>query len=132
MKNNETKLLIGRMLAMIMISLPVATFSLGQNTSDPQQPSAKTGYAPVHGLKMYYEVRGSGRPLVLLHGAFNTIDLAFGMLIPELSKTRQVIAVEMQGHGRTADNDRPFSFQTMADDVAALLKYLKTERTVVI
>src|SRR5678815_2546930 len=58
---------------------------------------------------------------------FNTIDLAFGMLIPELSKTRQVIAVEMQGHGRTADIDRPFSFQTMADDVAALLKYLKTD-----
>jgi pimeloyl-ACP methyl ester carboxylesterase len=127
MKNNETKLLIGRMLAMIMISLPVATFSLGQNTSDPKHPSAKTGYAPVNGLKMYYEVHGSGRPLVLLHGAFNTIDLAFGMLIPELSKTRQVIALEMQGHGRTADIDRPFSFQTMADDVAALLKYLKTD-----
>jgi pimeloyl-ACP methyl ester carboxylesterase len=127
MKRNETKLLIGRMLAMVMISLLVATFSLGQNISDSKRPSAKTGYAPVNGLKMYYEVHGSGRPLVLLHGAFNTIDLAFGMLIPELSKTRQVIAVEMQGHGRTADIDRPFSFQAMADDIAALLKYLKTD-----
>jgi pimeloyl-ACP methyl ester carboxylesterase len=127
MKNNKAKLLIGKMLTVIMTSLVVSTVSLGQSTSDPKQPSAKTGYAPVNGLKMYYEVHGSGRPLVLLHGAFNTIDLAFGMLIPELSKTRQVIAVEMQGHGRTADIDRPFSFQTMAEDVAALLKYLKTD-----
>ena len=57
-----------------------------------------------------------------MHGAFNSIDMAFGALIPQLSKTRQVIAVEMQGHGRTADIDRPFSFESMADDVAALLK----------
>ena len=88
---------------------------------------AQTGYAPVNGLKMYYEVYGEGRPLVLLHGAFNTINLTFGQLIPELSKSRKVIAVELQGHGRTADIDRPFSFQSMADDVAALLKYLKTD-----
>ena len=87
----------------------------------------QTGYAPVNGLKMYYEIYGEGKPLVLLHGAFNTINLAFGQLIPELSKTRKVIAVELQGHGRTADIDRPFSFQSMADDVAALLKYLKTD-----
>ena len=89
--------------------------------------SQKKGYATVNGLKMYYEVYGSGKPLVLLHGAFNTINMAFGMLIPELSKNRQVIAVEMQGHGRTADIDRPFSFQSMAEDVAALLKYLKVD-----
>jgi pimeloyl-ACP methyl ester carboxylesterase len=89
--------------------------------------SQKKGYAPVNGLKMYYEVHGSGKPIVLLHGAFNTIDMAFGMLIPELAKTRQVIALEMQGHGRTADIDRPFSFEAFADDVAALLKYLKID-----
>jgi pimeloyl-ACP methyl ester carboxylesterase len=92
-----------------------------------QSFSQQKGYALVNGLKMYYEVYGSGKPLVLLHGAFNTINMAFGMLIPELSKTRQVIAVELQGHGRTADIDRPFSFQSMADDVAALLKYLKVD-----
>ncbi|HKC37043.1 MAG TPA: alpha/beta hydrolase, partial [Chitinophagaceae bacterium] len=86
---------------------------------------AKTGYAPVNGLKMYYEVHGTGKPLVLLHGAFNTINMAFGQLIPELSKNRQVIAVELQGHGHTADIDRPFSFESMADDVDALLKYLR-------
>jgi pimeloyl-ACP methyl ester carboxylesterase len=84
-------------------------------------------YAPVNGLKMYYEIHGQGKPLVLLHGAFNTIGLAFGQLIPELSKNRKVIAVELQGHGRTADIDRPFSFESMADDIAALLKYLKTD-----
>lgn len=87
----------------------------------------KTGYAPVNGLKMYYEIHGSGKPLVLLHGAFNTINLAFGQLIPALSKDHQVIAVELQGHGRTADIDRPFSFENMADDVADLLKYLKID-----
>ena len=87
----------------------------------------KTGYAPVNGLKMYYEVHGTGNPLVLLHGAFNTINMAFGQLIPELSKNRQVIAVELQGHGHTADIDRPFSFESMADDVDALLKYLRID-----
>jgi len=88
---------------------------------------AKSGYAQVNGLKMYYEVHGSGQPLVLLHGAFNSINTAFAQLIPELSKTRRIIAVELQGHGRTADIDRPFSFENMADDVAALLKYLKID-----
>jgi len=85
---------------------------------------SKTGYAQVNGLKMYYEVYGTGKPILLLHGAFNTINMAFGQLIPELSKTRQVIAVELQGHGRTADIDRSFSFESMADDCAALLKQL--------
>jgi pimeloyl-ACP methyl ester carboxylesterase len=88
---------------------------------------SKTGYAQVNGIKMYYEVHGAGKPLVLLHGAFNTINTAFGQLIPALSKTRQVIAVELQGHGRTGDIDRPFSFESMADDVAALLKFLKRD-----
>lgn len=90
---------------------------------------SKSGYAQVNGLKMYYEVHGTGKPLLLLHGAFNTINMAFGQLIPELSRTRQVIAVELQGHGRTNDIDRPFSFETMADDVAGLLKQLKIDST---
>ena len=89
--------------------------------------SQQKGYAPVNGLKMYYEVYGTGKPLLLLHGAFSSIDMAFGALIPELSKTRQVIAVEMQGHFRTADIDRPFSLESLADDAAALLKYLKVD-----
>ena len=90
---------------------------------------SKTGYAQVNGLKMYYEIHGTGKPVLLLHGAFNTINMAFGQLIPELSKTRKVIALELQGHGRTSDIDRPFSFESMADDVAALLKQLKIDST---
>src|SRR5271170_1130568 len=89
------------------------------------QQTPTTGYAPVNGLKMYYEVHGSGEPVVLLHGAFMTIPNHWTGWIGELSKTRKVIAVEMQGHGRTADIKRDFSSENHADDVAALLDYLK-------
>jgi pimeloyl-ACP methyl ester carboxylesterase len=74
---------------------------------------------------MYYEVHGTGRPLLLLPGALCTIDVCFGKVIPGLAKTRQVIAVEFQAHGRTADIDRPFSYEAFADDAAALLRHLK-------
>lgn len=87
----------------------------------------KSGYAPVNGLKMYYEVYGAGKPLILLHGSYMTLALNFGGLIPDLAKDRMVIAVEMQGHGHTADIDRPFSFEALADDVAALMQYLKID-----
>jgi pimeloyl-ACP methyl ester carboxylesterase len=83
-----------------------------------------SGYAPVNGLEMYYEIHGTGQPLVLLHGAFSAIGTSFGALLPELAKTRQVIGLEMQAHGRTADIDRPLSMEQMADDVAAALKQL--------
>ncbi len=96
------------------------------------QETPAVGYAPVNGLKMYYEVHGSGDPVVLLHGAFGTISRNFPEWIGELSKTRKVIAVEMQGHGRTADIERDFSFENLADDVAALLDYLKIESADVI
>lgn len=86
------------------------------------------GYATVHGLKMYYEVHGNGDPVVLLHGAFMTITNNWSGWIGELSKTRRVIAVEMQGHGRTADIAREFSYENLADDVAALLDELKIEQ----
>ena len=91
--------------------------------SAQQKPT--TGYAPVNGLKMYYEVHGSGDPVVLLHGSFMTITNNWPQWIGELSKTRKVIAVEMQGHGRTADIERDLSFENLADDVAALLDHLK-------
>lgn len=87
-----------------------------------------TGYAPVNGLKMYYEIHGSGEPVVLLHGAFMTITNNWDGWISELSKTREVIAVEMQGHGRTADIPRDFTYENLADDMAALLDYLKIPR----
>jgi pimeloyl-ACP methyl ester carboxylesterase len=87
-----------------------------------------TGYAPVNGLKMYYEIHGTGEPLVLLHGGFMTITNNWEGWIGELSKTRKVIAVEVQGHGRTADIPREPSSENLADDVAALLGYLAISR----
>jgi pimeloyl-ACP methyl ester carboxylesterase len=96
-----------------------------------EQGKPTTGYAPVNGLKMYYEVHGSGDPVVLLHGAFMTISSETEW-IAELAKTRKVIAVEMQGHGRTADISRPMSAANFADDVAALLDSLKIPRADVI
>lgn len=92
------------------------------------QPRPTTGYAPVNGLKMYYEVHGSGDPVVLLHGAFMTITNNWTGWIEELSKTRKVIALEMQGHGRTADIPRDITAENLADDAAALLEYLKIPR----
>jgi pimeloyl-ACP methyl ester carboxylesterase len=86
----------------------------------------KGNYAEVNGLEMYYEIHGSGEPLVLLHGAYMTID-RMGEIVPYLAENRQVIAVELQGHGRTADIDRPLSYEQMADDVAALLRHLGIE-----
>ena len=85
--------------------------------------TSKGDYAEVNGLNMYYEIHGTGRPLVLLHGAYMTID-AMGEVLPRLAETRQVVAVEQQGHGRTADIDRPITYEQMADDTAALLRHL--------
>ena len=82
-----------------------------------------SGYAPVNGLKLYYEIRGVGQPLVLLHGGFGSIGM-FGDLLPRLADGRQLIAVDLQGHGRTADIDRPLRYESMADDIAALIDYL--------
>jgi pimeloyl-ACP methyl ester carboxylesterase len=86
-----------------------------------------SGYAPVNGLRMYYEVHGEdgdARPLVLLHGGLLTIDLSFGAVLPELAAGRQVIAAELQGHGRTADIERDIDLGFMASDVAGLLDHL--------
>jgi pimeloyl-ACP methyl ester carboxylesterase len=90
----------------------------------------QTGYAKVNGLTMYYEVHGegSGRPLVLLHGGVLTIDLSFGALLPLLAATRRVIAMELQGHGRTGDIDRAITVPRLADDVVAVLDELGVDR----
>ena len=86
----------------------------------------ETGYAPVNGLQMYYEVHGSGgTPLVLLHGGLFNIDLQFGELLPSLAAGRQVIAADFQGHGRTNDIDRPLTCADLASDVVGLLQHLR-------
>jgi pimeloyl-ACP methyl ester carboxylesterase len=85
--------------------------------------AAKVGYAPVNGLHLYYEITGVGEPLVLLHGGFG-LTAMFGAIMPQLTQSRQVIAVDLQGHGRTADIDRPLRYELMGDDIAALIKYL--------
>ena len=87
-----------------------------------------TGYASVNGLQMYYEIHGAGQPLVLLHGAMSAIGTSFGQLLPGLAQNRRVIAFELQGHGRTADIDRPLSYEALADDVAAALQQLGIEQ----
>jgi len=84
-------------------------------------------YAPVNGLSMYYEIHGAGRPLVLLHGALTTISGSFGRMLPSLAATRQVIAIEQQAHGRTADIDRPLTYEGMAADTVELLRHLDIE-----
>lgn len=90
--------------------------------------SPQTGYAPVNGLNMYYEIHGEGRPLVLIHGGGSTIQTTFGTILPLLAEQYKVIAVELQAHGHTNDRNTPESFEQDADDIAALLGYLKINK----
>jgi len=98
-------------------------------TTNAQASSAhsRSGYAPVNGLEMYYEIHGTGSPLIFIPGGLMTIDM-MGALLPSLAKTRQVIAIEPQGHGHTFDINRPLTYEHMADDTAALISYLGIER----
>src|SRR5712675_1282778 len=108
----------------------IATMLIAASVSAHAQPNPtafRSGYAPVNGLRMYYEIHGTGQPLILVHGGLGSSDM-FAPIVPELSKGRQVIAVDLQAHGRTVDIDRPLSFEAMADDIAALMKYLGIER----
>ena len=111
-----------RSILLIAVIIFTATRSNGQQI----KPSG-SGYVPVNGIKVYYEVYGEGRPLVLLHGAFMTIDMNWGQLIPGLSKTRKVIAIELQGHGHTQFSDRKLSHATLASDVEGVLDHLKVD-----
>lgn len=119
---------ISRMRSSIFIDINLkSTVEICRNKmkADKKKSLRSSGYAPVNNLEMYYEIHGTGKPIVLLHGSYMTIDLNFKKLIAELVKKRRVIAVEMQGHGRTADIERPYSYKALADDIGELLKYLK-------
>src|SRR6185295_7083592 len=108
---------------MLLIAIMFPAF----RSNGQQIKPSNSGYAPVNGIRVYYEVYGEGRPLVLLHGAFYTIDMNWGQLIPELSKTRKVIAIEMQGHGHTPFSDRQLSITNLASDVERVMDYLKID-----
>jgi pimeloyl-ACP methyl ester carboxylesterase len=112
------KIVIGLMMSVLLL------LTVGANVS--AQDAVEGQYAPVNGLEMYYEVHGEGDPLILLHGGFGGI-VEYAQLLPLLAETRQVIAVELQAHGHTADIDRPLSYEALADDVAALIEYLGFE-----
>jgi pimeloyl-ACP methyl ester carboxylesterase len=98
-------------------------------TQNHPSTSVESGYVPVNGLEMYYEMHGSGRSLVVLHGNLSTISTSFGKVLPRLASTRRIIAVEQQGHGHTADIDRPFSIGQWAQDTTLLLRHLGIEQT---
>ena len=105
-------------------------FAISEATAAAEEVPMKplsSGYADVNGIKLYHEIYGRGEPLVVIHGGLMTIDEMQGWVQP-LAKTRRVIAAEMQGHGRTADTDRPLSFATMGNDIAAMLDYLKISK----
>jgi len=97
--------------------------------SEAKQIKQDSGYAPVNGLKMYYEIHGEGMPLVLIHGGGSTIQTSFSKILPLLAQQYKVIAVELQAHGHTNDRDSAESFEQDADDVAGLLQYLKVNKT---
>lgn len=114
---NVTKLIV------IIVMLFLLVFQSNGQTNKP----VESGYASVNGIKVYYEVYGKGEPIVLLHGAFYTIELNWAQIIPELSKTRKVIAIEFQGHGHSPYSDRKLDIVTLAKDVEGVMDYLKVD-----
>lgn len=109
-----------------ILLIALLLFAVFQVNGQKTKPT-ESGYAPVNGIKVYYEVYGQGIPIVLLHDAFYTIDMNWSQLIPELSKHRKVIAIEMQGHGHSPYSDRKLDTKTLAADVEKLMDYLKID-----
>lgn len=109
-----------------ILIIAILFFTVFQSNGQQNKPTA-SGYAPVNGIKVYYEVYGQGLPIVLLHGSFYTIDMNWSQLIPELSKHRKVIAIEMQGHGHSPYSDRELSITTLASDIEKVMDYLKID-----
>lgn len=104
------------------------TMTSQTTTENQTKQDSTSGYATVNGLKMYYEIHGQGKPLILIHGGGSTIETNFEKIIPLLSQNRKVIAVELQAHGRTSDRNSDLTFEQDADDIAALLKHLNIDK----
>ena len=124
--NLKSALFNFKLLPLIALFLSIEGIPAMAQQTNPMEMAKTSGYAPVNGINMYYEMYGNGEiPLVLIHGGGSTIEVTFANILPIFSKHNKVIAVELQAHGRTSDRDAPESFEQDADDVAALLKYLK-------
>jgi pimeloyl-ACP methyl ester carboxylesterase len=125
-----------KLIALILIGILFTLTSCNALKNDKQKmetestgsPAFKSGYSEVNGLKMYYEMYGQGKPLVLIHGGGSTIQTNFEKIIPLLARNRKVIAVELQAHGRTNDRNADLSFEQDADDIAAILKNLSIDK----
>lgn len=117
----KTRLLAAAIAGIILTTAAMAGAQANKATT------VQTGYAPVDGLKMYYEIHGAGQPLILLHGGLAATGM-FDQIMPALSKEREVITLDLQAHGRTADIDRPMSYEALADDVAAAMHSLGIDR----
>ncbi len=119
---------------LVLLSIASSYSSAGQTNKNAQRSTPvdtsafRSGYAQVNGIKMYYEIHGQGKPIVLIHGGGSTIETTFGRVIPIMARHRKIIAVELQAHGRTSDRDQDLSFEQDADDVAALLKTLDIDK----
>jgi len=114
---------------MLIVFVFISAVTLKAQKTKPMETLKTSGYALVNGINMYYEIHGEGAmPLVLLHGGGSTIEVTFANILPIFSKSNRVIAIELQAHGRTGDRNSPESFEQDADDVAALLKYLKVDK----
>lgn len=111
----------------LIVDITPGAATAGKRGVEMKTSTPRTGYAPVNGLELYYEIHGSGEPLLLIHGGVVGIAM-WGPNLPALAATRQVIAVELQGHGRTRDVERPLSYEAMADDVVGLLDHLGLAR----
>jgi pimeloyl-ACP methyl ester carboxylesterase len=111
----------------LALTLCIASCATSKATTMTTANETTSGYADVNGVHLYYETRGSGPPLILVHGAFGSVE-SFGPNVALLARTRTVITVELQGHGRTADIDRPLSSEAFGDDLAALIEHLGYEQ----
>lgn len=119
---NRILLAVAGLACSMLLSVAVHT-SLAQEGTPAMPVPSKSGYAPVNGVEIYYEVYGSGKPLVLLHGGLEAIE-GFAPMLPTMSEGREVIAVDLQGHGRTLPFDRAMTWPNLANDIAALIQYM--------